>query len=48
MRKGLAEFNKNAQNNFFYVKIGLWILTTDFTKQIFEKPPHMIQYFKGL
>ena len=24
----------NAQNSFFYVKIGLWILTTNSTKQL--------------
>ena len=30
--KRACKLNINAQNNFFYVKIGLWILTTNFTK----------------
>ena len=25
------------QNSFFFVKIGLWILTTNFTKQVINK-----------
>jgi len=31
------KFNENAQISFFYVKIGLWILTTNFTKTVVEK-----------
>jgi hypothetical protein len=30
--KRACKLNINAQNNFFYVKIGLWILTINFTK----------------
>jgi competence protein ComX len=26
-----------VQNSYFYVKIGLWILTTNFTKQVINK-----------
>ena len=31
LRKEL-KLNTNAQNSSFYIKIGLWILTTNFTK----------------
>ena len=27
----------NAQNSYYYVKIGFWILTTNFTKTGFNK-----------
>ena len=30
-----CKLNKNAKNSFFNVKIGLWILTTNFTKAAF-------------
>ena len=27
----------NAQNSYYYVKIGFWILTTNFTKTAFDE-----------
>ena len=33
LRKEPAKLNTNAQNSFFYVKIGLWILTTNLTNK---------------
>ena len=33
-RKGsFLKLNTNSQNSYYYVKIGFWILTTNFTKQ---------------
>ena len=39
--KRANKINTNAQNSYYYVKIGFWILTTNFTKTalIIKKNP---------
>ena len=38
------KFNISAQNSFFYVKIGLWILTTNFKNTTFILITAIIKY----
>ena len=49
----ICKFNKNAQNNYFYVKIDLWILTTNFTntanmKNRIKKQPYFMNGYVTL